>query len=120
MCLAAHTTPPFSTFQGSTRHPTVYTQGLWASSAYILPVLPLLQIQIRRHYCPLSPFWLMPKASSTTLLLVTYMGCECYTQTWVCQIHSKALSACINVSRPYICSLTQSLISWPSHMIHWY
>ena len=41
-CLATHTAQSFSTFQGSTGHPTVYTQGLWACSTYVPPVVPLL------------------------------------------------------------------------------
>ena len=40
--LATHTAPSFSTFQGSTWHPTVYTQSLWACSTHVSPVLPLL------------------------------------------------------------------------------
>ena len=40
--LATHTALSFSTFQGSTGHPTVYMQSLRACSTYIPPVLPLL------------------------------------------------------------------------------
>ena len=79
-----------------------------------------LYLQIRRHYCILPPSWLLLRASSMALLLATYMVCKHYTLTWACQIHSKMLSACINVFRLYIFSLIQSLISWPLCMICWY
>ena len=41
-CLATCTAQSFSTFQGPTGHPAVYTQGLWACSTYVPPVLSLL------------------------------------------------------------------------------
>ena len=90
------------------------------SSSFASATTSCLYLQIRRHYCTLPPSWPMARASSMELLSITYTGYKYYTLTWACQIHSKRLSTCINVFRPYIFSLTQSPISWPSHMICWY
>ena len=123
--LASYMALPLCTFQGDTGCPTIYMQGLWACSAYIPPILPLLwppACSCRPRdtsvlcYIPGQ----CPQAPSTGLLLVTYMGCRHYTLTWACQTHSKVPSSCINVSGPYMFSLTQSFTSWPSHMTCWY
>ena len=88
------------------------------SSAIAMASCPYLWI--KRHSCTLLPSWLMPKTSSIRLSSDTYMGCMHYTLTWASQTHSKVHSACINASGPYIFSLTQSHVSWPSHTICWY
>ena len=63
------------------------------SSAIAMASCPYPQIRI--HYCTLPPSWSMPKDSSTALLLVTYMGCRCYTFTWACWTHSLCMYKCI-------------------------
>ena len=90
------------------------------SSNSAIAMASCLFLWIKRQFYTLLHSWLMPEASSTGLLLVTYMGCGHYTLTWACQTHSKMPSSCMNVSGPYTFSLTQSLTSWPSHMTCWY
>ena len=122
--LATHTASSFSTFQGSTGHPTAYMQSLWACSIYVPPGLPLLwppACICGSRDTPILCYLLgqCQRPSVWDYHWILIWGCEHCTSTWDFQTHSRAHCSCINASGPYIFSLTWSLISWPSCMICW-
>ena len=117
LCLSAHS-KVIQGVQQSTHKVYRHAQHNSSNSAIAMASCPFPQI--KRHFCTLLHSWLMPKASSMGLLLVTYIGYGCYTSTWACQTHSKVPFSCINISGPYTFSIKQSLAGWSSCMTCWY
>ena len=89
-----------------------------SSSAIAMASCPYLQI--KRHSYTLLPSWQCQRPPAWDYHWILIWGVKHCTLTWASQTHSKVHSSCINASGPYIFSLTQSLISWPSCMICWY